>query len=195
MTCRDWSRQVYIGAQSGLYLLWMYIGDTMYGIFSSETFHSILILYPRCSTICQSLASRTVCDALVPTLTTMSSSSVQGQSELLPDLESMHLIFLACGWLNREDGRIIFHDARVDRRLSNAQGVLQHTTEFTGVQAHPVMEHIFATSDSHGQVCLRDTRMAFGPLSVRSNEGIVQNVRFSFTVHGFLALTSFSGLV
>ncbi|KIM54494.1 hypothetical protein SCLCIDRAFT_136752 [Scleroderma citrinum Foug A] len=74
-----------------------------------------------------------------------------------------------------EDGRIIFHDARVDRRLSNAQGVLQHTTEFTGVQAHPVMEHIFATSDSHGQVCLRDTRMAFGPLSVRSNEGIVQN--------------------
>lgn len=38
------------------------------------------------------------------------------------------------------------------------------------------MEHIFATSDSHGQVCLRDTRMAFGPLSSRSNEGIVQNV-------------------
>jgi len=37
------------------------------------------------------------------------------------------------------------------------------------------MEHIFATSDSHGQVCLRDTRMAFGPLSSRSNEGIVQN--------------------
>ncbi|KAL4081255.1 WD40 repeat-like protein [Scleroderma citrinum] len=73
-----------------------------------------------------------------------------------------------------EDGRIIFHDARVDRRLSNAQGILQHTTEFTGVQAHPVMEHVFATSDSHGQVCLRDTRMAFGPLSVRSNEGIVQ---------------------
>lgn len=38
------------------------------------------------------------------------------------------------------------------------------------------MEHIFATSDSHGQVCLRDTRMAFGPLSSRSNEGIVQIV-------------------
>jgi len=118
----------------------------------------------------------------------MSSSSVQGQSELLsrfrvhaPDFPRF------C----REDGRIIFHDARVDRRLSNAQGVLQHTTEFTGVQAHPVMEHIFATSDSHGQVCLRDTRMAFGPLSARSNEGIVQDVRLSFTVHDFLPLTSF----
>ncbi|KAI6020658.1 WD40 repeat-like protein [Pisolithus microcarpus] len=73
-----------------------------------------------------------------------------------------------------EDGRIILHDARVDRRSSSAQGIYQHTTEFTGVQAHPVMEHVFATSDSRGQVCLRDSRMAFGPLSTRSNEGIVQ---------------------
>ncbi|KAF8555753.1 WD40 repeat-like protein [Imleria badia] len=74
-----------------------------------------------------------------------------------------------------EDGKIILHDARVDRRLSSAQGTVQHATEFTGVQTHPTMEHIFATSDCHGQVCLRDTRMAFGPLSSRSNEGIVQN--------------------
>ncbi|KAH7885436.1 WD40 repeat-like protein [Phlebopus sp. FC_14] len=73
-----------------------------------------------------------------------------------------------------EDGKIILHDARVDRRLSNAQGTLQQMTEFTGVQMHPVMEHIFATCDSHGQVHLRDTRMAFGPLSTRSNHGIVQ---------------------
>ncbi|KAI5997409.1 WD40-repeat-containing domain protein [Pisolithus albus] len=73
-----------------------------------------------------------------------------------------------------EDGRIILHDARVDRRSSRAQGIYQHTTEVTGVQAHPVMEHIFATSDLRGQVCLRDSRMAFGPLSTRSNEGIVQ---------------------
>jgi WD repeat-containing protein 22 len=72
-----------------------------------------------------------------------------------------------------EDGKIILHDARVDR---GHQGTLQHATEFTGVQAHPIMEHIFATCDSHGQVCLRDTRMAFGPLSSRSNEGIVQTV-------------------
>jgi hypothetical protein len=82
--------------------------------------------------------------------------------------------------LNSEDGKVILHDARVDRRLSNAQGTLQHTTEFTGVQAHPVMEHIFATSDNHGQACLRDSRMAFGPLSSRSNEGIMQTVRLSF---------------
>ncbi|KAF8133718.1 WD40 repeat-like protein [Boletus edulis] len=80
-------------------------------------------------------------------------------------------VFLSAG----EDGKIILHDARVDRRLSSAQGTVQHAAEFTGVQTHPNMEHIFATSDTHGQVCLRDTRMAFGPLSSRSNEGIVQN--------------------
>ncbi|KAF9220896.1 WD40 repeat-like protein [Gyrodon lividus] len=74
-----------------------------------------------------------------------------------------------------EDGKIILHDARVDRRLPTAQGIVQHATEFTGVQTHPIMEHIFATCDAHGQVCLRDTRMAFGPLSSRSNDGIVQN--------------------
>lgn len=75
-----------------------------------------------------------------------------------------------------EDGKIVLHDTRVDNRLSSAQATLQYAAEFTGVQAHPIMEHIFATSDSHGQVCLRDTRMAFGPLSARSNQGIVQNV-------------------
>lgn len=101
-----------------------------------------------------------------------------------PDFPRLRLV------TNREDGRVIFHDARVDRRLSNAQGVLQHTTEFTGVQAHPVMEHIFATSDSHGQVCLRDTRMAFGPLSARSNEGIVQTVRLSLCRARLLSMTS-----
>ncbi|KAF9242646.1 WD40 repeat-like protein [Melanogaster broomeanus] len=74
-----------------------------------------------------------------------------------------------------EDGTILLHDARAARRLSAAQGTIRQETEFTGVQTHPIMEHIFATSDSHGQVCLRDTRMAFGPLSSRSNDGIVQN--------------------
>lgn len=64
--------------------------------------------------------------------------------------------------------------------MSSAQGTLQHTAEFTGVQHHPVMEHVFATSDAHGQVCLRDTRMAFGPLSNRSNNGIVRVVRPTF---------------
>ena len=100
-----------------------------------------------------------------------------GQLECLFELAFIHLIFLIFIWLNREDGRVIFHDARVDRRLSNAQGALQHTMGFTGVQAHPVMKHIFATSDSHGQVCLRDTRMAFRPLSVRSSERIVVRYR------------------
>ncbi|KIJ62541.1 hypothetical protein HYDPIDRAFT_30150 [Hydnomerulius pinastri MD-312] len=89
-----------------------------------------------------------------------------------------------------EDGKIILHDARVDRRPSNAQGTLQHATEFTGVQTHPVMEHIFATSDSHGQVCLRDTRMAFGPLSRRSNDGIVQNYNTKLSKRAFSYLSN-----
>ncbi|KAG9315850.1 WD40-repeat-containing domain protein [Chiua virens] len=89
-----------------------------------------------------------------------------------------------------EDGKIILHDARVDRRLSPAQGAVQHATEFTGVQTHPVMEHIFATSDSHGQVCLRDTRMAFGPLSSRSNEGIVQNYNTKLSKHSLSYLSN-----
>ncbi|OJA17775.1 hypothetical protein AZE42_04874 [Rhizopogon vesiculosus] len=79
-------------------------------------------------------------------------------------------IFISAG----EDGKLVLHDGRAGSRMSAAQGTLQHTTEFTGVQHHPVMEHVFATSDVHGQVCLRDTRMAFGPLSKRSNYGIVR---------------------
>ncbi|KAG1742300.1 WD40 repeat-like protein [Suillus paluster] len=73
-----------------------------------------------------------------------------------------------------EDGKLVLHDGRAGDRTSAAQGILQHTAEFTGVQHHPVMEHVFATCDVHGQVCLRDTRMAFGPLSRRSNNGIVR---------------------
>ncbi|KAJ8593937.1 WD40 repeat-like protein [Rhizopogon salebrosus TDB-379] len=79
-------------------------------------------------------------------------------------------VFLSAG----EDGKLVLHDGRAGSRMSAAQGTLQHTAEFTGVQHHPVMEHIFATSDVHGQVCLRDTRMAFGPSSKRSNNGIVR---------------------
>jgi DDB1- and CUL4-associated factor 5 len=79
--------------------------------------------------------------------------------------------------ISSEDGKLVLHDGRAGSRMSAAQGTLQHTAEFTGVQHHPVMEHIFATSDVHGQVCLRDTRMAFGPSSKRSNNGIVRVVR------------------
>lgn len=60
--------------------------------------------------------------------------------------------------------------------MSQAQGTLQHTTEITGVRFHPRMEHIFATSDNKGKVCLRDMRMAFGPLHQRSQEGVVLQV-------------------
>jgi hypothetical protein len=79
-------------------------------------------------------------------------------------------------WFHSEDGKLILHDGRAGGRMSAAQGTLQHTTAFTGVQHHPVMEHVLATCDVHGQVCLRDTRMAFGPLSRRSNGGIVRVV-------------------
>lgn len=70
------------------------------------------------------------------------------------------------------------HDSRAESQLTRAQGTLRHDAEFTGVQYHPTMPHIFATSDNRGQVCLRDTRMAFGPLSQRSQSGIVQTVCF-----------------
>ncbi|KAH9931682.1 WD40 repeat-like protein [Epithele typhae] len=72
-----------------------------------------------------------------------------------------------------EDGKVILHDMRTQLKYSHAQSLLQHTAEITCVQYHPTMTHIFATSDNRGQVCLRDVRMAFGPLSQRSNAGIV----------------------
>ncbi|KAG6872016.1 hypothetical protein C0995_013894 [Termitomyces sp. Mi166 len=72
-----------------------------------------------------------------------------------------------------KDGRILLHDGRVNG-LSRAQSTLQLPTEATGVQYHPTMEHIFATCDNRGGVFLRDTRMAFGPLSTRTREGVVQ---------------------
>jgi len=38
------------------------------------------------------------------------------------------------------------------------------------------MDYVFLTSEGSGAVCLRDERMAFGPLSRRSQEGVVQVV-------------------
>ncbi|KAJ6611391.1 WD40-repeat-containing domain protein, partial [Mycena sp. CBHHK59/15] len=69
-----------------------------------------------------------------------------------------------------EDGRILLHDGRSAVR---AQDTIQLAGEVTGVQFHPVMEHIFATSDSK-RVCLRDLRMAFGPRTQRTQDGVVQ---------------------
>ncbi|KAG0703749.1 WD40 repeat-like protein [Suillus ampliporus] len=79
-------------------------------------------------------------------------------------------VFLSAG----EDGKLVLHDGRAGLKMSAAQGTLRHTSEFTGVQYHPVMEHVFATCDVRGSVCLRDARMAFGPLLRRSNQGIVR---------------------
>ena len=60
--------------------------------------------------------------------------------------------------------------------MTKAQATLQNTSEFTSVQYHPTIPHIFVTGDKVGYAHLRDMRMAFGPLSSRSQEGIVQTV-------------------
>ncbi|KAH9936079.1 WD40 repeat-like protein [Fomitopsis serialis] len=73
-----------------------------------------------------------------------------------------------------DDGCIIMHDMRAQSTLTRAQGTLQHDTEFTSVQFHPEMPHIFVTSDNRGEVCLRDTRTAFGPRSQRRDKGVAQ---------------------
>jgi len=70
----------------------------------------------------------------------------------------------------------MLHDCRVDSTLTRAQGTLQLQIEFTDIQCHPIMEHIFVTSTARGHVCLRDSRMTFGPLSRRTKEGVVQEV-------------------
>ncbi|KAH9975631.1 WD40 repeat-like protein [Russula compacta] len=72
-----------------------------------------------------------------------------------------------------EDGCIMLHDGRAGSRMTCAQATLQQAAEFSGAFFHPRMEHLFATSDVRGNVRLRDTRMAFGPLRQRTKEGIV----------------------
>lgn len=60
--------------------------------------------------------------------------------------------------------------------MTRAQGTLQLEAEVTGVRMHPVMEHIFATSDHRGRLCLRDNRMAFGSRTQRAGSGTVLQV-------------------
>lgn len=72
-----------------------------------------------------------------------------------------------------EDGTVVLHDGRDNRSLTRAAATLLNDSEFSDVKWHPGMEHIFATGDTRGRVCLRDTRMAFGPLSQRHKNGIV----------------------
>ena len=75
-----------------------------------------------------------------------------------------------------EDGCIMLHDGRAESRMTRAQGTLQQAAEFSGAFFHPRMEHLFVTSDIRGNVRLRDTRMAFGPLRQRTKDGIVLKV-------------------
>lgn len=70
----------------------------------------------------------------------------------------------------------MLHDARTESRMTRAQATLQQTAEFSGALFHPRMEHLFATSDVRGNVRLRDTRMAFGPMRQRTKDGIVHKV-------------------
>ncbi|VDC01332.1 unnamed protein product [Peniophora sp. CBMAI 1063] len=76
-------------------------------------------------------------------------------------------VLLSCG----EDGKVILYDSRSD--FTRAQATLQLMSEVTCVQYNPQMDHVFVTSDAAGKVCLRDARMAFGPLTSRSQSGAV----------------------
>ena len=67
--------------------------------------------------------------------------------------------------------------------MTRAQCTIQNDCEFTDVQCHPIDEHLFATSDHRGRVCLRDARMAFGPPSGRTLKGIVRTVSVGLVMH------------
>jgi WD repeat-containing protein 22 len=58
--------------------------------------------------------------------------------------------------------------------MTMAQRTIQLGSENTDVKFHPTAEHLFASSDARTGLKLRDTRMAFGPLSSRSKNGVVQ---------------------
>jgi len=78
-----------------------------------------------------------------------------------------------------EDGTVRYFDERQRRRGAMAQDIIQTENEVTGVQYHPTIEHLFATSDGAGRVMLRDSRMAFGSLVNRTKGGVVQRVSTS----------------
>ncbi|KZP18586.1 WD40 repeat-like protein [Athelia psychrophila] len=83
-----------------------------------------------------------------------------------------------------DDGRVMLHDDRAQASMTRAECMLQHTAEVTDVKAHPLVEYLFATSDSHGRVCLRDTRMAFGPLSQRTRFGVIRTYNTKLAKNG-----------
>jgi hypothetical protein len=85
----------------------------------------------------------------------------------------------------------MLHDARTDSRMTRAQATLQQAAEFSGAFFHPRMEHLFATSDVRGNVRLRDTRMAFGPIRQRTKDGIVHKVTYDSWCLDLMLLTTF----
>jgi hypothetical protein len=91
----------------------------------------------------------------------------------------------------------MLHDGRAGSQMTRAQATLQQAAEFSGAFFNPLMEHLFATSDVRGNVRLRDTRMAFGPLRQRTKEGIVLKVFRASSWHFTLTLltTRFSFII
>jgi WD repeat-containing protein 22 len=75
--------------------------------------------------------------------------------------------------------------------MTRAQATLQQAAEFSGALFHPRMEHLFATSDVRGNVRLRDTRMAFGPMRQRTKDGIVHKVTGNSWCLNLILLTTF----
>jgi len=71
------------------------------------------------------------------------------------------------------DGCVMIHDGRAGSPMTHAEGTLQQAAGFSSAIFNPRMEHLFVTSDERGNVCLRDTRMAFGPLHQRTKKGMV----------------------
>ncbi|KAH9480635.1 DDB1- and CUL4-associated factor 5 [Psilocybe cubensis] len=80
-----------------------------------------------------------------------------------------------------EDGTIRRYDWRQGGAPPSSQDIIQTENEVTDVKFHPTMEHLFADSDGSGRVFLRDSRMAFGSLPKRSNEGIVRRYNTKLT--------------
>ncbi|PPR07786.1 hypothetical protein CVT26_014971 [Gymnopilus dilepis] len=80
-----------------------------------------------------------------------------------------------------EDGTIRRYDGREPRRASAMGDVIQTTNELTGVQYHPILEHLFVGSNTIGDVVLRDSRMAFGSQTKRTGEGIVLRYKTRIT--------------
>lgn len=75
----------------------------------------------------------------------------------------------------------MLHDDRESSSISKrSQRILQLDREVTGVQYHPQIDNLFITCDFHGEVHLRDVRMAFGPARTRTQEGIVLSVQSPF---------------